>query len=62
MWYHGDMLDVPIAELLDDSVCTIWVEHQGNRFMGCDDNIETSLAYFKTTMRMEVLHGKTVPV
>jgi hypothetical protein len=29
--------------------------------MGCDYNIETSLAHLKTTMQMDVLHGKTVP-
>jgi hypothetical protein len=29
--------------------------------MGCDDNIETALAQLKTTMRMDVLHGKSVP-
>jgi hypothetical protein len=29
--------------------------------MGCDYNIETSLAHLKTTMRMDVLHCKTVP-
>jgi hypothetical protein len=29
--------------------------------MGCDYNIETSLAHLKTTMRMEVLHCQTVP-
>jgi hypothetical protein len=29
--------------------------------MGCDYNIETALAHLKTTMRMEVLHCKTVP-
>jgi hypothetical protein len=29
--------------------------------MGCDYNIETALAQLKTTMRMEVLHGQTVP-
>jgi hypothetical protein len=29
--------------------------------MGCDYNIETSLAQLKTTMQMEVLHCKTVP-
>jgi hypothetical protein len=28
--------------------------------MGCDYNIETSLAQLKTTMQMEVLHCKTV--
>jgi hypothetical protein len=37
------------------------MEHQVNGFMGCDYNIETSLAHLKTTMRMDVLHGKTVP-
>jgi hypothetical protein len=37
------------------------LEHQVNRFMGCDYNIETSLAHLKTTMRMEVLHCKTMP-
>jgi transposase-like protein len=26
MWYHGDMIDFPITELLDDSICTIWLE------------------------------------
>jgi transposase-like protein len=26
MWYHGGMIDFPIAELLDDSICTIWLE------------------------------------
>jgi hypothetical protein len=36
-------------------------EHQVNCFMGCDYNIETSLAQLKTTMQMDVLHGKTVP-
>jgi hypothetical protein len=29
--------------------------------MGCDYNIETSLAHLKTTMQMEILHCKTVP-
>jgi hypothetical protein len=29
--------------------------------MGCDHNIETALAHLKTTMRMDVLHGKSVP-
>ena len=29
--------------------------------MGCDYNIETALSPLKTTMQMEVLHGKTVP-
>jgi hypothetical protein len=29
--------------------------------MGCDYNLETALAHLKTTMRMEVLHCKTVP-
>jgi hypothetical protein len=37
------------------------LDHQVNRFMGCDYNVETSLAHLKTTMRMEVLHGQTVP-
>src|SRR5687767_15761843 len=37
------------------------VEHQVNGFMGCDDNLETSLAHVKTTMQMDVLHCKTVP-
>jgi hypothetical protein len=37
------------------------MEHQVNGFMGCDYNIETSLAHLKTTMQMDVLHGKTVP-
>jgi hypothetical protein len=35
--------------------------HQVNGFMGCDYNIETSLAHLKTTMRMDVLPGQTVP-
>jgi len=26
MWYHGRMIDFPIAELLDDSICTLWLE------------------------------------
>src|SRR2546425_6412567 len=26
MWYHSTMIDFPIAELLDDSICTIWLE------------------------------------
>ncbi len=37
------------------------VEHQVNCFMACDYHIETSLAHLKTTMPMDVLHGKTVP-
>ena len=37
------------------------LDHQVHRFMGCDSNIETSLAQIKTTMKMDVLHGKTVP-
>jgi hypothetical protein len=28
--------------------------------MGCDYNIETSLAQLKTTMRMDVLHSQTI--
>jgi hypothetical protein len=30
--------------------------------MGCDYNVETSLAQLKTTMQMAVLHGHTVQV
>ena len=26
MWYHGHMIDFPIAELLDDGICLIWLE------------------------------------
>ncbi len=26
MWYYGGMIDFPIAERLDDSICTIWLE------------------------------------
>jgi transposase-like protein len=26
MRYHGDMVDIKIAELLDDSICLIWLE------------------------------------
>src|SRR5919197_3696355 len=26
MWYHSYMIDFPIAELMDDSICTIWLE------------------------------------
>jgi len=26
MCYHGRMIDFPIAELLDDSICLIWLE------------------------------------
>jgi hypothetical protein len=37
------------------------LDHQVNRFMGCDYNIESSLAHLKTTMRMDVLHCITVP-
>jgi hypothetical protein len=37
------------------------LDHQVNRFMGCDDNLETALAHLKTTIPMEVLHGQTVP-
>jgi len=26
MWYHAEMIDFPIADLLDDSICLIWLE------------------------------------
>lgn len=26
MWYDGPMIDFPIAELLDDSICLLWLE------------------------------------
>jgi transposase-like protein len=26
MWYHGHMLDFPIGELLDESICILWLE------------------------------------
>jgi hypothetical protein len=26
MWYHGAMIDFPIAELLADRICTPWLE------------------------------------
>jgi transposase-like protein len=26
MWYDGPMIDFPIAELLDDSICMLWLE------------------------------------
>jgi hypothetical protein len=37
------------------------VEHQVNRFMGCDYSIETALAPLKTTLPMHVVHCKTMP-
>jgi transposase-like protein len=27
VWYHPDMIDFPIAELLDDRICLLWLEH-----------------------------------
>jgi transposase-like protein len=27
VWYHDDIIDFPIAELLDDSICLVWLEH-----------------------------------
>src|SRR5947209_11882792 len=32
------------------------MEHQVNRFMGCDYNIETNLRHLKQTMGLDVLH------
>jgi transposase-like protein len=34
MWYDGRMIDFPITELLDDSVCSLWLERylHGDRF------------------------------
>ncbi len=26
MWYYGRMIDFPLGELLDDSICTRWLE------------------------------------
>jgi hypothetical protein len=26
VWYHAEMIDFPIAELLDDSICLTWLE------------------------------------
>jgi hypothetical protein len=26
VWYHADMMEFPIAALLDDSICRIWLE------------------------------------
>jgi len=26
MCYHGSMIDFPIGELMDDSICTLWLE------------------------------------
>jgi hypothetical protein len=26
MWYHRNMMEFPIAELLDDSLCLLWLE------------------------------------
>jgi transposase-like protein len=26
MWYHGHMIDFPIGELMDDSICILWLE------------------------------------
>jgi hypothetical protein len=26
IWYHADMIDFPMTELLDDSICLIWLE------------------------------------
>src|SRR6266511_2180851 len=28
MWYHRYMIDFPIADLMDDSICTLWLERQ----------------------------------
>src|SRR5262245_14531175 len=28
--YHSPMIDFPIGELLDDSICAIWLEHHLN--------------------------------
>jgi hypothetical protein len=46
---------------LSPQLVHLCVEYQVNCFMGCDYNIETSLTHLKTTMQMDVLHGKTVP-
>src|SRR5882724_11707115 len=32
MWYHGHMIDFPIAERMDDSICIIWLERQLHPF------------------------------
>jgi hypothetical protein len=37
------------------------LDRQVNRFMGCDYNIEPSLAPLKTSMHMDVWHGQTTP-
>jgi hypothetical protein len=26
VWYRGGMIDFPITDLLDDSLCMIWLE------------------------------------
>jgi hypothetical protein len=26
LWYHGSMIDFPITQLLDESICLIWLE------------------------------------
>src|SRR5215831_4793844 len=39
MWYHSLMIDFAITELLDDSICTLWLERHlhpdGLRCPGC---------------------------
>src|SRR6266540_4476690 len=36
MWYHRRMIDVPIAERLDDRICTLWLGRYqyGDGFIG----------------------------
>jgi hypothetical protein len=44
VWYHADMIDFPIAELLDDSICLLWLErhlHPDGLAWHCQINVPT---------------------
>jgi hypothetical protein len=48
MWYDGPMIDFPIAELLDDSICMRWLErHLHPDGMQCPHGRSTERRLFR---------------
>src|SRR5919197_5543453 len=49
MWYDAHMIDFPITELLDDSICTLWLErHLHTQGLACPHCGSSTRRLFRT--------------
>jgi hypothetical protein len=60
MWYHGGMIDFPIAALLDDSMCTMWLaRHLHPRGLVCPHGGHSERRVFRAQGSFPADRGRT---